>query len=115
MPWPAIAIDQADAIAGRPARMATGISTAPISGTAGVGQKNSEMKYVTTASVQNARWPLRMTLRNGATILRSAPISWSAPSIEVTSAMIRKMLNRLTAATRLALKIAAIPVTRLEL
>jgi hypothetical protein len=28
----------------RPARIATGTSTAPTSGTAGVGQKNSEMK-----------------------------------------------------------------------
>ena len=44
MPWPAIAMAKPTAIGGRPARIATGIRTAPISGTAGVGQKNSEIK-----------------------------------------------------------------------
>ena len=40
MPWPAIAITIAAPIAGRPARIAAGTRIAPISGTAGVGQKN---------------------------------------------------------------------------
>ena len=57
--------------------------------------------------------PARITRRNGVTIIRSAPISRSAPSIAVTNAMIRKMLNSSLAATRLALKIDAKPVTRL--
>lgn len=69
-----------------PDRMATGTSTAPISGTAGVGQKNSEMKYVTMTSVQKARCPFRITFRNGATIRRSAPSPSSARSIAVTIA-----------------------------
>jgi hypothetical protein len=81
-----------------PARIATGISTAPISGTAGVGQKKREMTYVTTASTQKATWALRMIGRNGVTIRRSAPMARSAPSMAVTSAMMRKILNRLTAA-----------------
>ncbi|CAB4905550.1 unannotated protein [freshwater metagenome] len=90
--------------------MATGTRTAPISGTAGVGQKNSEMKYVTITSVQNARWPLRITRRKGATMRRSAPSPSSDRSIAVTIAMIRKMLNRLVAATRLALNTEDRPV-----
>jgi hypothetical protein len=44
MPWPAIAIVKPTARGRSPARIATGTSTAPTSGTAGVGQKNSEMK-----------------------------------------------------------------------
>ena len=44
MPWPAIATTRPTAIGGSPARIATGMSTAPMSGTAGVGQKNSEIK-----------------------------------------------------------------------
>ena len=43
MPCPQIAIAMPTAIGGRPARMATGMRTAPINGTAGVGQKNSEI------------------------------------------------------------------------
>lgn len=109
MPWPAIATTRPTAIGRRPARIATGMRTAPISGTAGVGQKNSEMKYVTTTSVQKARWPLRITPRNGATIFRSAPMACNECSIAVTSAMIRKMLNRFVAATRLALNTAESP------
>ena len=81
--------------------------------TAGVGQKNREMKYVTMTRVQKARWPFRMTLRNGATIRRSAPRPSSERSIAVTIAMIRKMLNRLVAAVRLALKTDERPVARL--
>ncbi len=44
MPCPAIAMTRPTAIGRNPARMATGTRTAPMSGTAGVGQKNSEMK-----------------------------------------------------------------------
>ena len=44
MPWPAMATVKPTASGRSPARMATGTSTAPISGTAGVGQKKSEMK-----------------------------------------------------------------------
>ncbi len=54
-----------------------------------------------------------MTRRNGATILRSAPIACRECSIAVTSAMIRKMLKRLVAATRLALKTDDNPRIRL--
>ena len=43
MPWPAIAIAMAPASGGSPAAIAAGNSTADTSGTAGVGQKNSEM------------------------------------------------------------------------
>ena len=57
--------------------------------------------------------PARITRRNGVTISRSAPISRRAPSIAVTSAMMRKMLNNSWAATRLALKIDDRPVMML--
>ena len=43
MPCPAMAITMPTDSGVRPARIATGISTAPTSGTAGVGQKNSEI------------------------------------------------------------------------
>ncbi len=43
MPCPAIAIARAPPSGGRPAAIAAGNSTAETSGTAGVGQKNSEM------------------------------------------------------------------------
>jgi hypothetical protein len=97
----------------RPARMATGMSTAPTSGTAGVGQKNNEITYVTTASTRKLLVPVRITRRKGVTMRRSAPTSRSAPSIAVTKAMIRKMLNSSLAATRLALKMAERPVITL--
>lgn len=113
MPCPAIAMTMPTESGDRPARIATGIRTAPTSGTAGVGQKNSEITYVTTARMMKLVVPVRMTRRNGVTIRRSAPISRSAPSIAVTSAMIRKMLNSSLAATRLALKIDDRPVITL--
>ena len=43
MPWPAMAIAMAPAMGGSPAAIAAGNNTADTSGTAGVGQKNSEM------------------------------------------------------------------------
>jgi hypothetical protein len=73
---------------------------------AGVGQKNNEITYVTTASTRKLLMPVRITRRKGGTMRRSAPTSRSAPSIAVTKAMIRKMLNSSLAATRLALKMA---------
>jgi len=45
---PANANAIAPSIGGRPVLTATGTSNAPINGTAGVGQKNSEIKYVET-------------------------------------------------------------------
>ena len=66
-----------------------------------------------SASITKLLVPARITRRNGVTIRRSAPISRSAPSIAVTSAMIRKMLNSSWAATRLALKIDDRPVMTL--
>ena len=68
---------------------------------------------MTTASTRKLLVPVRITRRNGVIISLSAPISRSAPSIAVTSAMIRKMLNSSLAATRLALKIDDSPVTKL--
>ena len=56
---------------------------------------------------------MRITLRKGATIFRSAPSPSRDRSIAVTIAMIRKMLNRLVAATRLALNTDESPVARL--
>ena len=58
---------------------------------------------------------MRITGRNGATIFLSAPSARSAPSMPVTRAMIRKMLNSSWAATRLALNTAVSPVTMLLL
>jgi len=43
MPWPAMAIAIAPASGESPTAIAAGNSTAETSGTAGVGQKNSEM------------------------------------------------------------------------
>ncbi len=100
-------------IGARPARMATGMRTAPTSGTAGVGQKKSEITYVTIARTTKLLVPVRITRRNGATIIRSAPIWRSAPSMAVTIAMIRKMLNSSLAAVRLALNIDDSPVMTL--
>jgi hypothetical protein len=68
---------------------------------------------VTITSVQKDRCALRITFRNGATIRRSDPSPSSDRSIAVTMAMIRKMLKRLVAATRLALKTDERPVVRL--
>lgn len=66
---------------------------------------------MTAARTRKLLVPARMTRRNGATIIRSAPSWRSAPSIAVTIAMMRKMLNSSFAATRLALKMADSPVT----
>ncbi|CFL97068.1 Uncharacterised protein [Bordetella pertussis] len=44
MPCPAMAMAQAAPSGGRPAAMATGSRMAATRGTAGVGQKNSEMR-----------------------------------------------------------------------
>ena len=89
--------------------MAAGSRMAPTSGTAGAGQKNSEMTKVTAASTQKATLPPVMTLRNGWTIRLSLPSRCSAPSIAVIRAMIRKMLNSSPAATSEALNIDPSP------
>ncbi len=43
MPWPQIAMTMPTDSGDMPARIATGMSTAPTRGTAGVGQKNREI------------------------------------------------------------------------
>lgn len=108
IPWPASEIATAAPIGESPAWIATGINSAPISGTAGAGQKNNDKKYVTTTSTQKIMFRFHYFWK-GRTICSSAPIDLIDLSSAVIIAMIKKMLNSSAAAVKFALKIAWIP------
>lgn len=105
MPCPAMAIAMAPASGGSPAAMAAGSRIADTSGTAGVGQKNSEITYVQRAMMMNDECPPRITRRNGCTMRTSACSVLSALSRAVMKVITRKILKSSLAATKLAEKI----------
>src|SRR5690606_24378759 len=90
--------------------MAAGNRMADTSGTAGVGQKNKEIKYVAAAIIKNDEPLLIMTLRKGATIFTSASKRFNEFNKAVIKVMTRKILKSSLAATKLAENILINPL-----
>src|SRR5699024_5957917 len=115
IPSPAISTATAAVIAGNPARTAAGTSNAQINGTAGVGQKNNEITYVTMINTKKEICPFTITFCIGWIIRRSAPRSFNELSNAIINVIIKNILNNSVAATIFALKIEVNPATNLPL